>query len=95
MNCKPAIVIDRGDPIQPVAQGISTCSGESCTIWAVFDRTQVEREYPCVDGDVLLAHFLTGWREFWHGPGQAFRELATVQVSRTRVLVKQYCGVDV
>lgn len=72
--------------------------------WAVFDRKEVE-EWAKFEGHVIynddgtpkgeLGGWLTGWHRSWSGAGRGFCNDAYARVSRTRILVKQGCGLDI
>lgn len=79
--------------VQPKREGASQISECSTIRWAVFNRADVE--HMLSDDRVEVAEDLTGWYSFYNGAGRSFGENPTVRLSRTRVLVTQYCGVDV
>lgn len=83
---------ETGRPI-PYATGKSSDDNSSCYTWAVFFRVDIPK---CIDvEDSDLAKELTGWRSSYGCPGQYFRDAPFVQISRTRILVKQFGGYDI
>lgn len=72
--------------------------GEAGEVWAVFDRSLAEAYLQTEDltlTDEDAASVLSGWRHFYRGPGRAFGHEPSIRVSRTRVLVKQFRGLDI
>lgn len=101
--------LDEHGMLIPVAEGIRHDSdGEpGCYVWALYRRSDVA-EYLGCDVNVALkqarvqqrqwsevASDLTAWSEYYSGPGRTFHHEPYLKVSRTRVLVKQYRGLDI
>jgi hypothetical protein len=74
---------------------------ESSKRWACFDRAEVElwcgeMLTGITPEDALqLATDLTGWDEFYSGPGRAFGHAPRVRIAGCHVLVTQWTGLDI
>jgi hypothetical protein len=62
--------------------------GEACEVWAVFTRAAVRAGH-------LRAYMEDAPSAHYGGPGRAFCRAPSMRRSRSRVLVKQYHGLDV
>lgn len=64
---------------------------------AVFSRATVEAAYGPVeaqDVDTMIAR-LTGWHEYYCGPGRAFGHAPTLRVMKRNIIIRQFAGVDI
>jgi hypothetical protein len=94
-----AIERDEHGFLIPRAHGVRRDEyGESGYKWAVYDRLTAEVELGSegyTTADEEAGSYLTGWCRFERGPGRPFGSDPWVILSRTRVLVKQFCGLDI
>jgi len=95
------VTIDTGFTVLRSGISFRDPSEASCTKYVVLDKAECEAELlrtigpRAQDDDYDLAHVLTGWDRHYGGPGRSFSEEPKVQVFGTKVLVTQYCGLDV
>lgn len=92
-------MINENEILVPVHFGVRRSDFAEWTCWAVYDRKEAEQwlaenYYSSLD-DKDAAENLSGWGEFSKGPGRAFGMCPIMKVSRTRVLVRQFRGLDV
>ena len=72
--------------------------GESGYRWILFPIDFFREEdgsLPAKDDIWDEAAWHSGFSEFYRGPGLSFGHSPSVRITRTRVLVKQYCGLDI
>ena len=84
--------------IDPLKSGTVNDDGESCTHIAIFDRKAVEAVYGPIDEETdrnELAQDLTGWYDSYGGPGRWFRRGPWCKVYKHKILVKQFCALDI
>ena len=71
---------------------------------AIFDRKTVEVKLGTLPASTKkmtseayeeLIHHLTGWTEFYRGPGRAFGTMPIVKLYKHKVLVRQFTGLDI
>lgn len=86
-------------PIPVRCQGyVTNEDGSSCYVYAVFNRAEVEA---FEGGEITpenvddVAHDLTGWTEYYSGPGRGFAHPPSVRLYRHAVLVRQCRGLDI
>jgi hypothetical protein len=72
---------------------------DSGYVWALFNTKDIHEgelaRYKDDPDDVEFAFRLTGWHAYNKGTGRAFAADPTVVVGRTRILVKQFRGLDI
>jgi hypothetical protein len=85
-----------GMPI-PYASGHSSDEeGESCYAWAVFLLKDLPKDIDLNFDAQAVAYNLTGWQQHYRGPGQSFSSEPYIGgKSNTRILVKQFRGLDI
>ena len=72
--------------------------GEEGVVWVVFHRSLAEAYLESEDltlTDEEAACALSGWRYSYGGAGRWFGAEPSIRVSRTRVLIKQFRGLDI
>jgi hypothetical protein len=84
-------------PAIPTHHGIYEIEpGEAMYAWVLFDKKDVLDIVEKHSDDMNeLAFALTNWYQYSHGPGRWFGSAPSAKVSRNRVLVKQYRGLDI
>ena len=86
-NAKECIMYQE---LKPKAQGHQErTEGESWYNWVLYDKKEVEG----MDDDEIIS--MSGMIHYYGGPGQVFSEAGYVKRVGKRVLVKQYCGLDI
>jgi hypothetical protein len=72
----------------------------SCVTYCIMSRDVAEQE--CAKGDTPLedgvsdaSHLLSGWGQFWRGPGGAFGLAPVLVLYKHKVLIYQRRGLDV
>ena len=86
---------ESGLPI-PYASGHSYGSDEedeSFYAWSAFNIADLPSDIDVNDAD--LPYVLTGWAHHWNGAGRSFSNSPYTIVGRTRILVKQFKGLDI
>ena len=68
-------------------------NGSACYAWAVFFIKDLPNDID-LDSD-FLAEDLTGWARMYSGPGRAFCQDPYAKKGRTRILVRQFRGLDI
>ena len=94
-NCIDLAKVDpeTGKPI-PYAYGYRTDEHwESGYAWAVFHIKDLPSSIDLFEED--LAYNLSGWTRHYSGPGRSFSSDPYYVMGRTRVLVKQFRGLDI
>ena len=81
-----------GMPI-PYAGGVRHTDESSSICWWAFYKEDLPSDIDLKDEG--LAGNLTGLCRRYSGPGRSFSQEPTARISRTRVLVTQFCGLDI
>lgn len=73
--------------------------GDGGYVWALFNLCDIDpqwiEQHNDKESNFDLAYALTKWDSFYRGAGRWFGQAPYCKFGRTRVLVKQYRGLDI